>query len=538
MEDFQLKGQSTARNILLLLACVALLWSPISKVQGQDYSALERVVTLAIEKNPRIRIADLDIQSQKGFAQQALGTFNPFLSFGLSQSSDLFPNTKAIREGLYVGTTPDPDFENFLLNYNLSVSKRFTNGLLLSPSLSLSNFGKDFNYQALDDAGLGKFITNRGSLYISATQPLLKGRGARYYRATLDVQRLNLNATQLSYINTSSLQILGVISAYLNYLSAWNALEIQKSVLENYKTFAIQLNELAEKDVIPKAELLFINANMTSQAALVAQAEGRYIAARNTMVELTGSGIDELDIASPVDTSFFVDNLVEPDSLTYVSFWMKKSLENRGDYLSAVKRIESNQVSLNFARNDNLPQLDLNVSVGYNGIYESNTFEQYFAPFYSNIPGMSYLAGVNFTLPLGRDATKGALKAAMANKETAEMFKTQIELNIKQNVSTTFNQILAFNKAVEESKQAVGYNKQSIDNEYTKLKLGTSTVVNLIQVQSAYAFSQSALNNYLYSLNLALVQHRHQTGTLITADENGKLSIDLTTVFDLPPTTQ
>ena len=504
---------------------------------GQDLASLEQVVQQALKNNPTIQISALDVENRKGFLQSAEGQFNPALDFGISQSNDVTPNTYITREGVITGV-PSESYNSFLFNYNLGVSKRFKTGLWVRPSLSLNNYGKDLNYDFLKTNGFGDLITNRGNLSMSATQPLLKGRGAKYYRATLDVQKLNLSASELNYINNSSAQIMNVIGAYLNYLSNWNSLEIQRSVQTNYQKFASQLKELADKEVIPQVELLFIQSNLTSQMAIVNQAEGRFVASRNALAEVMGMSIDEYEMQLPGDTKFFVESISEPDSVAYVSFWLKKALENRGDYLASLKQVESTQVNLGFAENDNQPQLDLNLGVGYNGIFESGSIDQYIAPFYSNIPGVNYYAGINFTLPMGRDATKGRIQSALAAKTTAEQRKRRTELSIKQNVSSTFYQVMTLSSAVEAIKESVELSKKSIENEYLKLKLGLSAVTSLVQVQRAYALSQSNLNNYLYSLNLAVIQHRFHTGTLIQASDDGALSVNLVEVFTLPPIAQ
>ena len=501
---------------------------------AQDFQHLQWALQETFKSNPRIQISQKSVESQQGFLLQAENLFMPSLNFSLNSGRDRFPTSKFSREDLF-GTGSTLLFtESNILSYRLYATQFFKTGLSITPEFRMSNFGKDddfFLYQTLLGEGLR---TSAGSFYVHATQPLLFGRGSKAAAATLNIQKLQLNAAELEYQNDVSQQAYIVLQNYLSYLGSLYSFDINSKVLGGLETYKSQLSELAEKDVIPKADLLYVNANYSQQSAFVNQSQNSVVRARNSLAESMGLGPDRYNELKTDQAGFFVESVEIPDSATYVAYWVKKALKNRGGYQGLKKRLESGEVNLAMAERNNAPQLDLNLSVGYNGIMESAGADVYFTPFYSNIPGVSYNAGIVFSLPVGLKQARGQVRSALASKESLEQSVRQLELNIQQAVTSAYTEVVSYAEAVKQFKEAVASNAQALENEYIKLKLGTTTVVNLIQVQQNDANLRSNLNSYLGILNSSIIKFRYQTGTLVKG-EGTNWSIDPAEIFSMPP---
>ena len=496
-------------------------------------SSLQKVMEITFEKSPSVKISKLQVDYQAGRVTQFQGQFNPTLDIGINKSLDKIPNNIAIREG-YLGYKPEQSYEADLFDYSIAVSKRFQTGTLIRPSIQLNNNGRDALFDNLVNAGVGEFITSRSNVFIDVTQPLLQGFGKKYYGANLEIEQLNLSAAELEYTYNVSNQAYLVLLNYLNVVSAKRDLDIQKSIEKNFVDFAEQLKMLSDKDVIPRSELTFINANVTSQGAVVKRSESEYIRAKNRLVESMGLPYSEQSKLDLENLDFGLDSLLEEIPDAYLSAWLEKSKTSRGDYLASQKRIASRSRDIEFAEQQNQPRLDFSLGMGYHGIYESNTADQYYAPIYSNIPGVSYRAGLVFSWPMGQKSTKGYLASSLAQKQTNEEYLRSLGLNIEQQLATSYTNIINYNTAVKQSTQSVAFNLQARQNEYIKLQLGTSTVVNLVQVQNNYAFAQTSLNRYLLALNSAVIQFRYESGSLVSFSEDNKIIIDVEEIFTLP----
>jgi|GEM_PF-569558 outer membrane protein TolC len=519
------------RNLLLFFS-LTILFLISNKGYSQEISEITFLVETGLKDQPSIKISKQQISISKGLLQQIEGDFNPILNFSYNRSQDVFPETKIYREGFFGDSTQS--YNSNFFSYNLEVTKRFQNGLFLSPGVNLRNNGKDFSYNLLESLGEGQFITNRSNVYLRATQPLLRGRGKDFYAAQLETQQLNVSASEWDYFYDVSFQVYNILSTYLEYVGNANNLAIQTSVKDNLIKFREQLSKLAEKDIIPKSELVLINANVSSQTAAASQSSYFKSLYYNRLIESIGwHNQDGSSIPISPDT-FKLPELTIYDSLTYINYWLQEAKENRGDLIASRKRLEASKRNIEFAERNNLPTLDLTATVGYNGIYESNSFDQYIAPVYSNIPGMSYSFGIIFSRPFGMDDMKGNLARTIATKEINEEILNQSELNIEQSLVSSYTEVLRYYKAAQESKKAVQFHKQALENEYTKLKLGSSTVVNLIQVQSNYAFSQSAYNNYLKFLYQAIIKFRLHSGEIGKFTDQKEIEISPNLILSLP----
>ncbi|HZI01879.1 MAG TPA: TolC family protein, partial [Flavisolibacter sp.] len=180
------------------------------------------------------------------------------------------------------------------------------------------------------------------------------------------------------------------------------------------------------------------------------------------------------------------------------------------------------------------PRIDLNVNLGYNGIYEAATFDQYYRPFIQNIPGVNYSVGLNFGVAPRYDAAKGELATSVALEKQTENQAEALRNNILLNVKQYYDRVRYYSSVVASARQAIRYNETALNNEYTKLKLGSSTVVNVVQVQNNLVFSQTSLNQALEQLNEALLLFRFHTGTLVSSADGEQVSVDYGVIFGLP----
>ena len=76
--------------------------------------------------------------------------------------------------------------------------------------------------------------------------------------------------------------------------------------------------------------------------------------------------------------------------------------------------------------------------------------------------------------------------------------------------------------------------KKAYQNEVLKFQAGTTTSFALVQVQNNYLLAKNQLISVLTDLNSAIIEFRHQTGTLIEAQSNNTFNLDLSQMFTIP----
>lgn len=509
------------------------LFVSMTHALGQsDSLLLNWVIEQALENNPAIQVSKSSIDIAAGNWQASFGEFNTSYHAYLNQSRSITPNTLDFREGIF-GVTQQENAETRLLTYGLGASKKLYSGTILSSGLELSNFGKDNLYEKLLLAGRGELVTNRSGVYFTVTQPLLFGRGKKFNTADLRANKANIQAEKKQYVFEVSSILLDVVTAYVNYIAAQKNLEIQQQTEGAYQKVVHDLKRLVELDQLPRAELLFIQANASAQSRNRTFAENNLAFTRNLLGQVMGISQEAIQNLSKPPEQFPIQEVVLPDS-GYLNQWVKKSLEARHDYKSFDELILANQITLDKSRQGLKPRLDLDLSIGYNGIYEGNGLGQFFQPFTKNVPGLNYSVGLSFDIAPKFDAEKGDIATNLAvldqSKYQQQVLQNQIHLNVKR----FYDQLRYFSNVVELSKQAVNFNEIALKNEFTKLKLGSSTVINVVQIQNNYVVSLNALNRALQDLNLAFFQFKFHTGTLLSVDESLNYSVDFIDLLQLP----
>lgn len=147
---------------------------------------------------------------------------------------------------------------------------------------------------------------------------------------------------------------------------------------------------------------------------------------------------------------------------------------------------------------------------------------------------MNLSVGLVFNITPKFNLEKGQFIESLNVKKQQEGLKNELIRNVKLDVKNYFNQIIYYKNSVHFSKQAVDYNETAISNEYTKLKLGTSTVINVVQLQNNYATALKNYYNGLRNLYMAIAYFRFNTGTLIKIIDEKTFTVDTKLVFTLP----
>jgi outer membrane protein TolC len=236
----------------------------------------------------------------------------------------------------------------------------------------------------------------------------------------------------------------------------------------------------------------------------------------------------------PPPKDFSIDEIQLFDTSGYLARCYRESLVNRSDINATNYMIEQSEITINHIKKSIKQDLNLMVGIGYNGIFESTDFGQIYRPLFQNIPGVNYNVGLTLTINPKHDKEKGELVKSMAGKEIVVANRSLLITEMNASIENCLRKVFAFNQIVTNYKRAVNYNKEALENEYTKLKLGTSTIINLVQLQINYNEALSDLYNAILNLNLSLITYRYLTGTLINVNSESFIIVYYNNLFSLP----
>lgn len=228
------------------------------------------------------------------------------------------------------------------------------------------------------------------------------------------------------------------------------------------------------------------------------------------------------DMGLPADGVYYFENYPEeivPFELERLDRLIVKANENRPDLLAAEALVKSNEATFKAARLQKFPVVTGEFDIGrtyYNGITDNYDFT----------------AQVNLTFPIFQGFyIENTIKVARANLEDARASLDQVKLAIIQEVSNFRSDVSYAQESIEYAKAYLESAEEDYKVSLKKYKVGTGTIVDLINAQTAVANARSQLaqtqNNWYSSIaNLAFATgilfppSKHEINPYIQTIEN------------------
>lgn len=389
-------------------------------------------------------------------------------------------------------------------------------------------FGGNFNLSLTNN----KYDTNRtgttinpsyrSTLRFDFTQPLLKNFGYEISRREIIIAQNNLNISEKDLQRILQDTIYSVEEAYWNLLASIEALKVSQQSLQLARDFlerqkrAVEVGTEAPIEILTaQSEVASREADILAAEALVKNNEDRLKLIINLVAE--DPDADILTIV-PQEMPAFEKKEISLDEA------FATALQNRPDLEATRIGIKNSEVNLSFARNQQLPTLNLNASYwspGVSGteiIYGNRTPENPFgvpigenpggiSDAFKDVFGFKYKNwSIRFTLdvPLNTVISRANLAQAKVDLEQAvlrlEKQKQDVYLEIKQAVravETNYKRVQAYKVARE-------LQEQKLQAEGEKFKVGLTTPYLVLQYQRDLTNSQNQELRAIVDYNLSL----------------------------------
>ncbi|MEW7281267.1 TolC family protein [Aquimarina sp. 2201CG1-2-11] len=486
-----------------------------STIEG-DLIQLSR---LTFDKSPIIKRNELQIDNSEASFQIQRSTFDYQFSSGLSLSNKRDHLFTLDSRNVILGN--DDIIETRNTGFSLALQRKFRTGLSANINVDYSQLADNFPIDRFNQ-NVGEFISNHTvSSTFSLTQPLLRGRGLKITTAQEKSASLQLESTQYNFELTSSFELLQMGVAYWQYLAAYKNLAVFKQNEERVGNVLRITKELVKADKKPAGDLIQIMADLANQERQTRVAEQNL---HNARVNLSRAiGLDEREstqIGIPtnefptIDTSGFDENIA-------VDLFINLAKENRKDLKAFEKQLQALELRLDLAFNNRKPQLDLTGFVSYGGMNMGNGVQQAFNSV-SNTEGRNYTVGarLNLSFPISNNLARGTFlqnKTAVTDQEIAT---NNLGRNIDLNVSIALNNLKNSVLILQKAEETLGYYQNVFANEQIKFQNGLTTLLNLILFQERLTFAQLEYLQAQQQFATAIINLRHETGTLITMQEN------------------
>lgn len=366
-------------------------------------------------------------------------------------------------------------------------------------------------------------------LNFALTQPLLRNFGWAISRREIIVAQNNLEVSRSQFKTILINLVYSVETAYWNLVYSVENLKTLEQALQSGRDLLAKSKKEVEVGTKAPIEVLNAEATVARREADILQAEAMVKRSQDQLKTLLNQGGDPSAKGQnlrPADTPSFKPFTISLDEA------FEKAMARRPDLEVAKSTIETKRINFRYAKNQTLPQLDLQLvkaSPGISGaqfIYDPNN------PFLPPTPGdqgsaaqafrdtfkflyNNWTAGVTLTIPLGDVVGRANYAYAKLDLEQTQAYLKNQEQQIYLEVSDAVLTLETAAKSVDAYRIARELAEKQLEAEMKKLAVGMSTNYFVLTYQDALASARSMELKALIDYNVAVANIAKVTGSTL-----------------------
>jgi outer membrane protein TolC len=370
-----------------------------------------------------------------------------------------------------------------------------------------------------------------GNLNFVLTQPLLRNFGWTVSRKQIVVAQNSLDISRSTFKTTLINTVYSVEAAYWNLVYTIENLKTLQQALQSGRDLLVKTKKEVEVGQKAPIEVLNAEATVARREADILQAEAMVKRTQDQLRTLLNLGSDPSaagQILLPADQPIF-----KPFEITLEEA-LTRAMARRPELESSKYTVDTKRINFTVARNQLLPQLDLQLTKGSPGIsgdkilYQddnpllprigvekgsaSQAMRDAFKFLYNN-----WTAGVTLTIPFGDVVGRANYAYAKLDLEQSQArLKTQ-EQQIYLEVSDAVLTLETAAKSVDAYRIARELAEKQLEAEMKKLSVGMSTNYFVLTYQDALASARSAELKALVDYNIAVAKISQVTGSTLEA---------------------
>lgn len=472
--------------------------------------SLDEAIRMALESNQDILISEFEPLRAEADIRSAWGEFDPVASASATYNES---TTSLSAQSVVFGGIAATD--SFSTNTELSVGGVLPWGTQYNVALNIDKEESTFN----------RFIEEfSGGASVTLTQPLLRGLGLGTNLARVRISRFN-EEIAISQLRLTLLNVVAdVIRAYWDVVGAIETLRVRRESLANAERLLdinekrLEIGTAARIDVLQaKAGLATRSSDVITARVALADAEDRL----KQLLDMREGDLFSPAQVVPVDRP----NVVQVDLDESRS--MELARKYRPEITSQELEILSSEADQRRARNDLLPQLD--ASVTYFQGARDHKLRQVLRGIQNNDDD-SLTVSLQGSIPLGNRAARGAYQRAKLTTRLAEQRLKKARLDVDFAVRASIRSVNASQALVESNQQARLLQEANVAAEEEKLRLGTTTSQNVLDIEEDLIAAETAEVQATIDYEKALIDLQVAEGTLLS-----NLGIEFESDEDVPP---
>lgn len=514
----------------LLLLAFSFFWSIPLFSQSEISSNLIDISNVAFNKNPSIKQSVNTIRDAEANLQIQTSVFDYILLSELSYQRSFNNLLDPDPRNQFI----DKYFKTNTFDFNSGLQKKFRGGQRAELGANYNFNSNNFPFDNFNQSVNPYFGNHSGTLSLSITQPLLKGRGRLVTTIPEKISELYIETAKNNFEFSNSYEILQISLAYWNYYTAFKSLEIYRQNENRARSVLEMTKELVKADKKPAGELVQISADLANQERLTVLAEQDFYNTKLNLGRTIGlsqkesENLDDPTNEFPAVSSSGYSELLNEDSLLEIA------IDNRGDVKGNSNVYTALEKQLILSGDNLKPQLDLTGFIFNGSSDQGNGFSKPFSSFFNNNgQNIGVGARLTFSFPLNNNLAKGNLAKSEIALDNQQIANDNLIRNIKINISIAIGNFQNSVLVLEKAKTSLENYRQAFENEQIRFQTGLTTLLNVILFQERLTNAELQYLQASQQFANSIVILRHETGTLI-AQENQGFTINKDRFYTIP----
>lgn len=468
---------------------------------------LDECRQLVLLNNFEIASRELGMASaQRLFKGEKGAVWEPELVLGAAQESNERENNteEFISQGV-------EDFEEDNVLWNVALEQPLITGGAVTIGYNVDNLDNNLLEQREieeDEFQEKEYDSFAG---ISIIQPLLRNGGLTIAKQVVDMAKEESDIAFQEY-RRQLMQSLGQAeAAYWELGIAQERVELRKRSVEVARTILEDNRIRVKAGKMSELEVKEAEAGLATRESQLLEAQQSLTEASD---RLLGFFALPEDYTQDVELRVLDAAILILPEMAEMEVLYNSAQTLHPDLLIRQNRINQDQLRVDYASNQRLPQLDLRASYGYNGLGNSYS-GAWDAVTDQDFP--SWTLGLEVRVPLGGGQRKRAeLFAAKNRLEQSRLDRLSVEQQVMRQLQTARSRVVNFYKQAENYEAVSELNLDILDTELVRLDAGRSDSRKVLEAEEDLTRAREAYEASLTRLAVAQIELYLTSGTLLT----------------------
>lgn len=440
---------------------------------------LEDCIARALQKNFSLQIQTFSTDIARESLNVANADFEPTFTASISRFVD---NSSAFDGNTRTETTTS----------RAGVSQFFTTGTEVGITARLDR-------NSLNPTRYAFNPIYSSDVVLSVTQPLLRGAGTAYNRATIERSKLGVEIARLDFKGSVLQVVRDTEAAYYNLVFAREQLAVKQHSLALAERLYEENKTRKLTGVATDLDVLSAEVGIATARNGVLVAEQGVRSREDDLLALIG----QFEFDTPIGT-VSLTAYDEPSPSFDLSY--KLARENQPAFLATRAEIKQLQITAEAAKSAARPSLNLGGSVGYGGVDRSygRVIDRT-----SEGDANNWELDLSVSVPWGLHADRARYRSALASLHQLEARLRQLDQSLLVEVRSAVRAVETNRESVEINRKATELATRQYELELARFKAGLSTSRQVLQIQDD--LESARVNELLARVNLRIaIANLHQ----------------------------